>query len=50
MRRNLKWPKYFLVETWLMFGTKEMWTAINLLEDWPSQARADSAPNAHFRC
>lgn len=23
MRRNLKWPKYFLVETWLMFGTKE---------------------------
>ena len=23
MRRNLKWLKYFLVETRLMFGTKE---------------------------
>jgi hypothetical protein len=32
MRRNLKWPKYFLVETRLMFGTKEGWKAINPLE------------------
>ena len=33
MRRNLKWPKYFLVETWLMFGTKAGWKVINPLED-----------------
>ena len=47
---KLKVAQVFFVETRLMFGTKEGGKAINLLEDWPSQARAGPAPNAHFRC